>query len=185
MNRFNKLILRYLEKKSIQGLLATFLLMVVSSLCTVTLPVILKNVFDNIDHHSLVVNYMAIYALLMILERLFNEFQFIVYPNFENKILANAYRQTFNGIFRNKFVFFKGKFPGEISVKLYQAINGLDTLMFDFVFKSLPLVINFIFIITFICLNFNFFITVIILLGSLFFIWVTRIFNRAIVKCCV
>lgn len=178
-----KLIYQYSDKKLVPSLLLTLFLIVCAAISSVALPIILKTLVDHLSNQNINSTFLILfifYALIMLAERFFNEAQFISYSTWENGIIQNAYKKTFQSLFYKKSEFFTETLHGTITSNIFQAIFGLDGLMFDFIFKILPVFISFALTIVSITIIFDFQMSLIIILGTLTYIYCMFIFNGKI-----
>lgn len=159
MIKLIKILTKYAEPKLILYLNVTLLFIICSSLCTSGIPLLLKKIIDQLNvttDHAAIFNLIILYSIALIMEKFFNEAQFLSYPNWENGILRNAYSDIFESLFNAVPNYFKNKLYGTITSQIYQAVSGLDLLMFDIIFKIVPLLISFVFIVTTIIFTLNF-----------------------------
>lgn len=183
--KYYKFLFKELKVKQVAHLVLTLTFIIFASLCTAYLPIILKKIVDQLSNHAeylAVFNFITLYAIVLILERLFSEMQFISYPNWENKILKNAYKYSFESLFNNSPTYFKKNLYGTISSQIYRAISGLDSLMFDIIFKGFPLVVNFTFIIFSIILQLNITTALIITIGATIYTNIMYLFNNKLIS---
>jgi ABC-type multidrug transport system fused ATPase/permease subunit len=168
------------ERKSYFGLCLTIVLIIAATSCSITLPIILQHLIDNLSTKKIdeATYLFFLYACIILLERICGEFQFYFYTAWETAILQTAYESVFKNIFWNKPDFFQNSLSGKITSKLYQAIFGLDLLMFDFVFKILPILFQISLIIFSITFIFDFKMTCLLLIGIISYLACLTIFNN-------
>ena len=136
------IVLSFFEKKFISSLILTFSLIILESLCIISLPIILKSVIDILiiqkSFNSIVFLFIS-YIVLLLSERIFSELQFISYSLWENSLIRNGYNKIFISLFNKPDYFFKNRLAGSITNNIFQAFTGIESLIFDFTFKILPI----------------------------------------------
>jgi ABC-type bacteriocin/lantibiotic exporter with double-glycine peptidase domain len=162
----------------------TIIFIMAASICTASIPLAFKKIIDSLSHGNTDIIFVLIilYLSLLLFENFFNEIQFLSYPIWENGLTRNVYIAIFESLFNSKADFFRDKLHGAIANQIYQAISGLDCMMFDLVFKTLPFIINFAFIIFTIIVSLNTQIAIIIVAGSMGYMLVMYISNRELLK---
>lgn len=179
---FIKLFFKCVDIKKSHYLFITMFFIVCASVSTVSIPITLKKMIDTIAlhhaNHASILTLMISFSLLLILERLLAEVQFLIYPHWESSLLKNAYTISFSSLFNNTPDYFKNKMYGSITSQIYRATSGLDFLMFDSVFKTLPFFINFIFISTTMLFTLDATITGSVILGAITYLSLIYFFNK-------
>lgn len=183
MIKFIKLYSKFIEAKFIIYLACTLIFIIISALCNVSLPLILRKIVDQVSlhaNHGMIFKFFILYTTILFFEKLFNEIQFFSYPKWENGILEKAYAYAWGSLFNNPPEYFKKISCGEITSKVHQSIAGLDSLMFEFIFKFFPVLINFTFIVATVSFSLNIIIGGIISAGILGYVILMHFFNRKI-----
>lgn len=172
-----------IERKYISNLVLTLSFIILASICGVSLPIVLKKIVDQltINHHVVPVGLFAIYAFILISERFFNEIQFISYYRWENGVIRNFFNKIFSLLFHNKPDFFNQHLHGSITGKIYQALFGLDSFMFDIIFKVIPISVSLILILSTIAIVFDYQMSLIIGAGSILYVYLMYQFNNKII----
>lgn len=174
------------NRKQLHFLLVTVVFLLLASTCNVVLPIYLKKIVDQLTlnkQFSAAISLFAVYSALIFLQRFFSEIQFVTYAPWEQGLLKTLYQTIFQRIFKNQPDFFKKNLPGATTSRLYQAINGLDMLMFDMTFKVIPVVLEFIMISVSIAIFFDCKMSITVMMGSAFYFISMFYFNEKIIRC--
>lgn len=172
------------ERKPFLYLLLTVLLGFFASGCAVSLPILLKKMIDLLTIHPQFHSIMWIfllYVVTMLLERFFNEIQFITYVRWQINIVTRVYHEIFQWIFFSKPHFFTQHLPGSITSKISQAMTGLEALMFDGIFKIIPTLVGFILVLCSTAMVFDVNMSLIIGAGALIYCYVMFKFSGKLI----
>lgn len=181
---FIRSIYQYTEKKLYLSLAVTFIFIIFAAICSTFLPVVLKKIVDQLAHDHMfggVKWLLALYSLIMVVERLFNEMQFIVYSKWENGVINNAFVKLFSSLFYKNPKFYVTNLHGTVSSRIYQGVAGLDALMFDVVFKVVPAVIGIAFIMLSLTVVFDCKMSLIVGMGAILYTVSMSFFNKKLI----
>jgi ATP-binding cassette subfamily B protein len=176
-----RFVLQFMHARLLPNFLLTGLCILSAEICSVFLPLCLKKMIDQLDldpRFTPIAVLFCLYGALILLERLFNEAQFICYSMLERGIVQNAYYSIFSSLFHKRPQFFTENLHGSITSKIHQSVSGLDQLMFDLTFKIAPTIIRFIFIISSMAIIFDWQLSLIIGSGAIFYVIFMHFFNK-------
>lgn len=179
------LIFLNLEKRIIINLMMTFCCIILAAVCGVTAPIILKKIVDHLAVFSrmdMIFQLFISYSFVLILQRFISEMQFLTYGKWERVVIQKIYNKIFLSLFKNEPQFFINTLPGSITTKIFQAVAGLDILMFDCVFKISPILFEGILIISSLLFLFDFKMAFIVALGAVSYSFCMYFFNEKLMS---